>query len=72
MPDVPLRAPHRALTLLAARQVRPIVEAVRTRGDAAVAEFTARFDGVTLPAHVVRVAVRPPSPRAPPTPRASC
>jgi len=40
------------------RQVRPIVEAVRARGDAAVGEFTARFDGVQLAQNVHRVTVR--------------
>jgi histidinol dehydrogenase len=44
----------------ALHQVRPIVEAVRDRGDAAVSEYTARFDSVSLPAHVLRVAVRAP------------
>jgi histidinol dehydrogenase len=34
-------------------EVRPIVQAVRSRGDAAVAEFTQKFDGVALPASEV-------------------
>ena len=51
--------------------VRPIVDAVRDRGDAALSEFTARFDGVNSAQTVVRVAVRarvhgPPPPRAHP------
>jgi hypothetical protein len=62
------RLPHRQHSAppadgsLARLQVRPIVEAVRERGDAAVSEYTARFDGVTLPAHVLCVAVRQPGP----------
>ncbi|PIA18163.1 hypothetical protein COEREDRAFT_80085 [Coemansia reversa NRRL 1564] len=36
------------------RRVQPIVDAVRTGGDAAVREFTARFDNVELDALVVR------------------
>ena len=38
------------------------MEAVRERGDAAVAEYTARFDGVKLDKLVLRVAVRRPAP----------
>src|SRR5215469_9202313 len=34
----------------AVEQVRPIVEDVRIRGDDAVREYTARFDGVSRPA----------------------
>ena len=35
--------------------VKPIVEAVGTRGDAAVREYTSKFDGVDLEAVTVRV-----------------
>ena len=35
--------------------VAPIVDAVATRGDAAVREYTSKFDGVDLDAVVVRV-----------------
>ena len=38
--------------------VRPILEAVRRRGDAAVVEFTRKFDGVKLSAGRLRVARR--------------
>lgn len=34
-------------------KVQPVMEAVRTGGDAAVLEYTARFDGVALPALAV-------------------
>ena len=54
--------PPPALTRAAPRQVRPIVDAVRDRGDAAVAEYTARFDGVKLDKHVLSVAVRTQAP----------
>ena len=40
------------------RIVAGIVADVRARGDAAVGEFTARFDGVQLAQNVQRVAVR--------------
>jgi len=46
--------PRAGLDVSAAmEQVRPTVEAVRTRGAEAVIEATARFDGVTL--HALRV-----------------
>lgn len=45
--------------------VRPIVDAVRDRGDAALSEFTARFDGVNSAQTVVRVAVRARAPLSP-------
>jgi len=38
------------------RQVRAIVDAVRRRGDAALFEYTRRFDGVTLTARSIEVA----------------
>ncbi len=38
------------------------MEAVRERGDAAVAEYTEKFDGVKLDKLVLRVAVRRPAP----------
>ena len=39
-------------------QVRPIVEDVRVRGDAAVKEYTAKFDRVQLSSVCVRINVR--------------
>ncbi|KAJ2076538.1 trifunctional histidinol dehydrogenase [Coemansia sp. RSA 988] len=36
------------------QRVQPIVDAVRVGGDSAMRDFTARFDGVTLDAQVVR------------------
>jgi histidinol dehydrogenase len=36
-------------------QVTPIIEAVRTRGDAAVSEFSRKFDGAELPPSAFRV-----------------
>jgi histidinol dehydrogenase len=52
-----LRLKRRAQTDIAAtvEQVRPVVAAVRERGDAAVIEFTERFDGVVLAASDLRV-----------------
>jgi histidinol dehydrogenase len=53
MPTAELAAllPRAALDVAAAvEQVRPICEDVRVRGDAAVREYTARFDGVELTA----------------------
>ena len=54
----PHAAPRAPALTRPRRQVRPIVEAVRDRGDAAVAEYTSRFDGVALSKHVLNVAVR--------------
>ena len=67
------RSPHPAWRLLTpptlplfrhglASQVRPIVEAVRTRGDAALGEYTARFDGAQVACPVLSVKVRGPPP----------
>jgi histidinol dehydrogenase len=53
MPTAELAAvlPRAALDVAAAvEQVRPVCEDVRQRGDAAVREYTARFDGVDLAA----------------------
>lgn len=41
-------------------QVSPIVEDVRARGDAAVRDYTAKFDRVQLDAVCVPIEVRPP------------
>jgi histidinol-phosphate aminotransferase len=41
-------------TGVALEQIRPVCEAVRDRGAAAVREYTARFDGVDLPTSRVR------------------
>lgn len=51
-------------TLPTARQVSPIVEDVRARGDAAVREYTAKFDRVQMEAVCTPIEVRRCSPRA--------
>jgi histidinol dehydrogenase len=43
----------------ACRQVEPIVEAVRARGDEAVREYTSRFDKVDLDDVCIPLEVRP-------------